>query len=234
MKQKEKLIVFTLHNEIICSSLRFKVLQSTSFGCDLKSFELFGEIIQQNSSLQTLLSKPIKMEIGTPIKFDFSEESIIGLFYFFEKVSLKDRNEVFEILSYDSKPHSTSQSLLFWNEEEWQAEILWGVYLYLSFKFPFVFQISGYRFKSGKGNFVKSWTVEGIQSEHGKTEGKETILDEQKENRDLSRSGAERSFRINSETFFDRFLFDLKENSEGRREFSLAGLEIFGVLTKVQ
>jgi hypothetical protein len=231
MKEKDKLIVFTLQKEMLISSLRFTILESTGeYGfCYLKSFELFGEITHNDSILRELLTKPIKMDIVTPITFNFSITNSLGLFHFFQQFSMKDRSDVFEISSNDTKPNSTSQNLLFWNDEEWQAKEKYSVYLFILFRFPFVFKLTGYRFRSGKLKFLKNWKLRGYESGW-----KETVLDEQRENRDLARSGAEKSFKINCEKFFDEIGFELRENSEGKRAFNLAGLELFGILAKVQ
>jgi hypothetical protein len=237
MEEKDKLIVLNLQKEMLISSLRLTILNSTGkygFWC-LKSFELFGAITHNDFTFQELLTKPIKMDIVTPITFNFSITSQLGLFHFFQQFSMKDRSDVFEIFSYHTKPSSTSQNLLFWNDEEWQAEYEYSsVSLYIDFGFPFIFKLTGYRFRSGKSKFLKNWEVIGYESDHGKGNWKETHLDEQKENRDLARSGAEKSFKINCEKFFDEIQFELKEKSEGEAEFNLAGLELFGILAKVQ
>jgi hypothetical protein len=235
MKEKDKLIVFTLQKEMLISSLRLTILESTGYYCRLKSFELFGEITHNDSTFQELLTKPIKMDIVTPITFNLSITSSLGLFSFFSQRSLKDRNDVFEIYSYQTKPNSTSQNLLFWNDEEWQAKPKYGsVYLDIEFRFPFIIKLTGYRFRSGKSKFLKNWKVIGIESDHGKSDYKRIGFGKQKENQDLTRSGAEKSFKINRENFFDTFIFELMENSEGEAEFNLAGLELFGILAKVQ
>jgi hypothetical protein len=234
MKKKDKLIVFTLQKEMLISSLRFTILESTNRSyCYLKSFELFGEITHNDSTLQELLTKPIKRDIVTPITFNFSITSSLGLFHFFQQFSMKERSDVFEVYCDYTKPNSTSQNLLFWNDEELQTKNKYSVYLYIQFRFPFIFKLAGYRFRSGKSKFLKNWKVFGIESDHGKSVWKETDLDHQKENRDLARSGAEKSFKINCEKFVDQINFILMKNSEGRKEFNLAGLELFGILTKV-
>jgi hypothetical protein len=237
MKEKEKLIMFTLQKEILIKSLRFTVLESTNEYCSfLKSFELFGEITQNDLSLQKFLAKSTKMDLITPIAFKYDEFTSIGFFHFFENFSLKDRSNVFEIFSWHTKSNSTSENLLFWNDEECQADSgeFSNVGLEIYFKFPYAFQPKGYRFRSGKTNFVKNWTVIGIQSEYGKGNRKRIYLDEQKDNQDLARSSAEKSFKINCQNFLDILKFELEENSEGQKEFNLAGLELFGILTKVQ
>jgi serine/threonine protein kinase len=235
MKEKENLMVFTLQKEMLISSLRLTILESTGYySSRLKSFELFGEITQNDYTLQTLFAKPIKMDIVTPITFNFTHFTSIGLFNYFTNRSLKDRNDVFEIFCGDTKPNSTSQNLLFWNDEEWQPKSEYSVGLFLKFKFPYMFKLAGFRFRSEKMNFLKHWKLVGFESNHGKNDEKTTVLFEQKENGDLDRIGAEKSFKINSEKFFDSFSFWFNENSGGKHDFNLVGLELFGILTKAQ
>jgi serine/threonine protein kinase len=145
MKEKDKLIVFTLQKEMMISSLRLTILDSTGkYGfCHLKSFELFGEITHKDSTLRELLTKQIKLDIVTLITFNFSITSHLGLFTFFSNVSLKDRNDVFEVYSSQTKPNSTSQNLLLWNDEEWQAESEDDISLFILFRFPFLLRLAG-------------------------------------------------------------------------------------------
>jgi hypothetical protein len=201
MKEDKKIMAFTLQNEIVCSSLRFQVLESTGLGCYLKSFEIFGVIIDKDSSLQDFLLKPIKMNNDFPITFEFTESCQDGFFKFCENLSLNDRNNLFEIYSSETKSNSISQILLFWDEEEWQANNDPDVTVWILFKFPFLFQMTGYLFKAGESNFLINWEVIGRESNHGKSFMKEIVLAEQKEYQDLATDGTEKSFSIDCETF---------------------------------
>jgi hypothetical protein len=232
MKEEGKLVCFKLQKDILCSSLRLTVVKSTNEKCSyLSSFELFGSICDPNAILPQLIEIPKVITLATPMTFDFSTTEHNGLFNFFQTCSFKDRNNVFSINGAGTSKNSSVQNLLFWGEENWEAKY---AYLSLSFKFPWIFKIFGYHLQSGNTNFLKNWKFCGFKSDHEKSRWNETVLDEQKNSSDLLRKNGEKSFPIQCDEFFDAFKFFLNENSEGKREFSLNAIEIFGILKKVE
>jgi hypothetical protein len=123
---------------------------------------------------------------------------------------------------------------LFWNEDNWETKEGFPVYFWIDFKFPWIFKIFGYRLRSGNDRFPLSWEINGISSNHGQSDRKYTVLDEQKRNTVLSSRNAEKSFRIQNEENFDGFEVLFNENYEGKIEFCLNAIEIFGILKTIE
>jgi hypothetical protein len=223
----EKIGLFPLSEIIPISFLRLTFLLETSkYGqILLEAFEIFGEITG-DKNLQLLISLSREISVPSFIQFDFTDKDHFGLVNFFQDCSIKQRHEIFSIWSPNSENGNYSEMLIEWNEETWFGERFDVV-----FKYPWIFQIDGYRMKSGKDHFLQDWEISGLNTDHGKYFSKEEIqLDEHVEETCLSSEYFEKSFKIETEEFYDYFAFG---GFEGVK-FKLSAIELFGTLKKIQ
>jgi hypothetical protein len=131
---------------------------------------------------------------------------------FYRSVPSKKQSEIVCIESPSTTKPFFIQNLLFYNDENWEAEEkVVSAPFYISFKFPWIFKIFGYRFRSGNHKFLTRWEISGGINYHGKNDYQWTVLDEKKNNSALSNSNAEKSFKIENEKFFDCFGIRMKK-----------------------
>jgi serine/threonine protein kinase len=235
MEEKEKLLIFTLTKEILCSTLRITFLKSTDNNYTIiSSFELFGKIIDDQNILHNLRSISTEINIVSPMTFIFSETTLNGTFNYFSKFSLKNRNLFFTVESFHTKKNNYTHHLIDWNDENWETQANYGsCFFIINFYSPYIFKILGYRLRSGNRNFPTEWLIIGCNSDHGKGHEEKTVLDEQKSNSTLSSKYVEKSFPKQTEQFFDQFEFELKGNYFEQNEYCLNAVEIFGILREM-
>jgi hypothetical protein len=203
----------------------------------LKNFELFGEIIQTNATLQNLMCIPQRISIPSIIQFPYQKENHFGLFHHFQNCSIKNIHQYFCCNSSNSMDGFNPHSLTEWNNTIWISKPQDDCRFYLEFKPHWVFKLTGYRLKSGDSKFLRSWKFCGsnVNVADNNIFSIQTVLDQQKDNISLSSIFGEESFVVSNEIFCDSFEFYLDDkNSEGTMQICLSAFEIFGELRLAQ
>jgi hypothetical protein len=92
----------------------------------------------------------------------------------------------------------------------------------------------GYCLRSGDNNFLKDWELSGVKIRNEKDFWRRTLLNKQENHSGLIGKNAEENFLIQTEEFFETFEVWPKENSDGKEDFCLNAIEIFGILNKIE
>jgi hypothetical protein len=233
MKEPGKVMMFNLAQQCFCSNLRITFLDSTGKRfVYISEIEFFGSIVDNQKILQNLIQQQKELQIVSPMTFEYNEYNNLGMMNFFNHSSLQNLSEIFWISSFQSKENSLSSNLMNWNDHNWESKS-WPAYFFIHFRFPWIFRLYGYRIRSGHKLFPIEWRLFGSDSEDGKGGYGGCVLDEQKNNSDLLKKHSERSFRIQRKKFWNGFLFEFRENSEGGFKICLNSIEIFGILREM-
>lgn len=177
------------------------------------------------------MSTFIKRELIVPHKYWFptSETSHLGLFNFITTFSISTSMKFFSFIRSPTEPNTSLFNLFIWDDSCWTSQEVEEPYLSFMLNNGFSFSLAGYRLRSSDKFFPRAWTLSGITPSR-----KEFEIETRKDEQGLLKPYSEVSYQVDPKFFQSKLrgfrICQNGPNSQNTKNFSLSGIEFFGIL----